>query len=184
MEKDKIININDIRINMPVRVKIKDITLDETNPNEMTEADMKALMESIKRDGFDDPIITNKDLVVADGHHRVIAARRLGMSEISAVVLDMDEVSRRRIRQVRNKLKGKHDKKKDLADFEWFKEQHAIPELKAFLPGEINNIDLALEPPEIKDDKTDNVSKLGSLVVECPNCKHKFKRGESKKTEG
>ncbi len=53
--------------------------------------------------------ITNKDLLVADGEHRLRAAKELGMKRVSVVRLPLGEVDRRMIRQVMNKLRGEHD---------------------------------------------------------------------------
>jgi ParB-like chromosome segregation protein Spo0J len=69
----------------------------------------KALKESIKRYGFVVPIITNKDLLVADGEHRLKAAKELGLKQLSVVRLPVDDVDRRLIRQVMNKIRGEHD---------------------------------------------------------------------------
>ncbi len=69
----------------------------------------KALKESITRYGFVVPIITNKDLLVADGEHRLKAAKELGMNQVSVVRLPVDDVDRRLIRQVMNKIRGEHD---------------------------------------------------------------------------
>ena len=68
-----------------------------------------ALKESIKRYGFVVPIITNKDLLVADGEHRLKAAKELGLKQLSVVRLPVDDVDRRLIRQVMNKIRGEHD---------------------------------------------------------------------------
>jgi len=68
-----------------------------------------ALKESIKRYGFVVPIVTNKDLLVADGEHRLKAAKELGLKQVSVVRLPVDDVDRRLLRQVMNKIRGEHD---------------------------------------------------------------------------
>jgi len=75
----------------------------------MSARQFKALKKSIKRWGFIVPIITNRDYLVADGEHRLKAATDMGMKRVSVVRLPVDEVDRRMIRQVMNKIRGEHD---------------------------------------------------------------------------
>ena len=49
------------------------------------------MKKSIRRCGFIVPIITNKDLLVADGEHRPEAAKALGMKQVSVIRLPVDE---------------------------------------------------------------------------------------------
>jgi ABC-type transport system involved in cytochrome c biogenesis ATPase subunit/N-acetylglutamate synthase-like GNAT family acetyltransferase len=90
-------------------VSVEQLKIDSENPNRMTRRKLEALKKSIQRYGFVVPIITNKNLLVADGEHRLKAAKALGMKQISVVRLPVDEVDRRLIRQVMNKLRGEHD---------------------------------------------------------------------------
>lgn len=103
-------------------VKTIDIKVDGKNPNRMSEYQKEALKDGIRRWGFIVPIVTNKDLVLADGEHRLEAAKSLGMEEVPAVVLDVDEVDRRLLRQVMNKLKGQHDPIVDSGEFQFLAE--------------------------------------------------------------
>lgn len=90
-------------------VDVDALRVDGQNPNVQSARQFKALKESIKRYGFAVPIITNRDLLVADGEHRLKAAKELGFKQVSVVRLPVDEVDRRLIRQVMNKLRGEHD---------------------------------------------------------------------------
>jgi ABC-type transport system involved in cytochrome c biogenesis ATPase subunit/GNAT superfamily N-acetyltransferase len=90
-------------------VSVDAFRIDNENPNRMSRRKLEALRKSIQRYGFVVPIITNKNLLVADGEHRLKAARALGMKQVSVVRLPVDEVDRRMIRQVMNKLRGEHD---------------------------------------------------------------------------
>jgi ABC-type transport system involved in cytochrome c biogenesis ATPase subunit/N-acetylglutamate synthase-like GNAT family acetyltransferase len=90
-------------------VPVKALKVDNENPNHMSPRKLEALKKSIQRYGFVVPIITNRALVVADGEHRLRAAKALGMKQVSVVRLPVDEVDRRLIRQVMNKLRGEHD---------------------------------------------------------------------------
>jgi len=90
-------------------VDVGSFKVDNENPNRMSPRRLEALKKSIQRYGFVVPIITNKDLIIADGEHRLKAAKALGMKQVSVVRLPVDEVDRRLIRQVMNKLRGEHD---------------------------------------------------------------------------
>ena len=90
-------------------VSVDLLKTDGANPNKLSPKRFSALKKSIQRFGFVVPVITNKDLLVADGEHRLKAAKALGVREISVVRLPVSEVDRRLIRQVMNKLRGEHD---------------------------------------------------------------------------
>lgn len=64
----------------------------ERNPNEMDEAKLDALSQLIEKYGFLQPILAtpnhNGTWTIVDGHHRSIAARRAGLTEVSAIVKD------------------------------------------------------------------------------------------------
>jgi len=55
-------------------VDVDKLRVDGQNPNVQSRRQFKALKESIKRYGFVVPIVTNRDLLVADGEHRLKAA--------------------------------------------------------------------------------------------------------------
>lgn len=112
--------MTDTEINVPSVeiIPIASLTTDSNNPNRMSDKQHKALAESIKRWGFLVPVITNKDLLIADGEQRYTVAKSLGMKEIPTIILPVDDVNRRLIRQVMNKLRGEHDLVADAMEFE------------------------------------------------------------------
>ena len=90
-------------------VDVDSLRIDQHNPNVMGARQFEALKKSIKRWGFVVPIVTNRKFVIADGEHRLKAAKDLGMKQVAVVRLPVDEVDRRMIRQVMNKIRGEHD---------------------------------------------------------------------------
>jgi hypothetical protein len=62
--------MSEISIPMPEKVKLKDLKFDGENPNKMTKEQRARLRVSIQKFGDIIPIITNKDLLVADGQQR------------------------------------------------------------------------------------------------------------------
>ena len=123
--------------NMPTieYVKIEDIKSDGANPNRMTKLNLRALERNIKKYGFLTPVITNKDLLIADGEHRLQAARSIGMTEVPVFRLDVNEVDRRMLRQIMNKLKGEHDRESDLIEYQFLYNEKSFEEFRELLPS-------------------------------------------------
>ena len=90
-------------------VDVETLRVDGNNPNKLSVRRYEALKKSIQRWGFVVPIISNKDFLVADGEHRLKAAKDLGFKQVSVVRLPVDDVDRRLLRQVMNKIRGEHD---------------------------------------------------------------------------
>lgn len=98
-------------------VAVELLATDGKNPNKMAPEQLEALKKNIQKFGFIIPIVTNEDLLVADGEHRLTAARALGMEAVPVVRLPLKEVDRRTLRQVLNKLKGSHDPGLDIEEY-------------------------------------------------------------------
>lgn len=98
--------------------KVSDLKTDGKNPNRMTKEQHDRLATSIKKYGFIVPIITNKDLLIADGEQRWTVAKSLGMAEVPVIRLPVEEVDRRLLRQVLNKLRGEHELLLDAEEFD------------------------------------------------------------------
>ncbi|MEW6295943.1 MAG: ParB N-terminal domain-containing protein [Candidatus Diapherotrites archaeon] len=94
-------------------VNVNLLKVDGRNPNRMMSTQKKALKKNIKEFGFIVPIITNKDLLIADGEQRMNTAIELGMNEVPVIKLPLEDVDRRILRQVLNKLKGEHERELD-----------------------------------------------------------------------
>lgn len=122
-------------------VDVDKLRLDGQNPNVQSKRQFKALKESIKRFGFVVPIVTNKDLLVADGEHRLNAAKALGMKQVSVVRLPVEDVDRRLIRQVMNKIRGEHDLFLDAEEYYHIASEGSRDLLKSLL----NESDLRIE---------------------------------------
>jgi ParB-like chromosome segregation protein Spo0J len=114
-------------------VKLSELKTDGNNPNRMNKEQLERLKASIKKWGFIVPIITNKDLLIADGEQRYSAAKALEMSEVSVIRLPVEDVDRRLLRQVLNKLKGKHDKELDQFEYERIIQAGKEEDLKYYL---------------------------------------------------
>jgi len=135
------------------RISIDKITTDNDNPNKMNEEQFIALKKAIEKYGYLVPIIVDKNLKIADGEHRYLAYKEMGMKEIPAYVLDISDPDRRILRQVMNKLRGKHDYELDLGEFELLKKAGKLEDLGELLPEiDIKQVLDDLIPESIKED--------------------------------
>jgi ParB-like chromosome segregation protein Spo0J len=123
----------EIQIPMSERVRLEDLKFDGCNPNRLSREGMERLKASIRRWGDIVPIVTNKDLLVADGEQRALAMKELGMTECSVIRLPVEDVDRRLLRQVLNKLRGEHLKELDAEEFKLIIDAGAEEELKSLL---------------------------------------------------
>jgi ParB-like chromosome segregation protein Spo0J len=170
----------EISIPMSERVKISDLKFDQDNPNRMSRAQLDRLKASIKRWGDIVPVVTNSELLVADGQQRVTAMRELGMTECSVIRLPVKDVDRRLLRQVLNKLKGKHNKELDSAEYLRILEQGEKEDLKALLEA------VGEELPEDLDDReiSFSIPETYEIIVECKDEADQKRIFEKLKLEG
>jgi ParB-like chromosome segregation protein Spo0J len=123
----------EIQIPMSERVHLEDLRFDNCNPNRLSREGMERLKSSIRKWGDIVPIVTNKDLLVADGEQRAVAMKELGMTECSVIRLPVEDVDRRLLRQVLNKLRGEHVKELDAEEFRIIVDAGAEEDLKYLL---------------------------------------------------
>jgi ParB-like nuclease domain len=98
-------------------LKIADLVIDPDNPNYMTEEQMEALRESMRKFGYLAPVTVDQDNMIADGQHRVQIYKEFGKQYINGYKLNLTDNDRRMLRQVQNKLKGQHEPGKEHAEF-------------------------------------------------------------------
>lgn len=84
------------------RIKINEIIPYENNPRNNKNA-IDKVAESIKEFGFTNPILLDKDNVVIAGHTRLEAAKKLNLTEVDCVYLDLTEEQAKAYRLVDNK---------------------------------------------------------------------------------
>jgi len=112
---------------------INHLRVDGDNPNRMTDRQHASLKSSIEKYGFIVPIITNKDLLIADGEQRWFVAKDIGMQQVPVIKLPVEDVDRRLLRQVLNKLRGEHELIADAYEFERIIQQGHEDDLKHLL---------------------------------------------------
>ena len=77
-----------VKIPAPRLIEISKLKVHPNNVKEHPEKQIKNLVQLIKWVGFKDPIVIDKDNNVKAGHGRLLAAQRLGMTEVPIVLLE------------------------------------------------------------------------------------------------
>lgn len=145
-----------------VKLNIKDIIPYERNAKKHDKKQIENVMESIRQFGFVQPVVVDSDNVLIIGHCRFMAAKRLEMNEIDAVVAkNLTKEQADKLRLLDNKL-NESEWDYDLLledipelDFSGFDIDWGLPEDKA--SG--NNIEED-EPPKLPEQA---ISRLGDI---------------------
>jgi hypothetical protein len=149
-------------------VAVADLKTDQQNPNRMTKEQHERLSASIKKWGFIVPIITNKDLLIADGEQRWTVAKSLGMTQVSVIRLPVEDVDRRLLRQVLNKLRGEHELLLDAEEFEKIIDLGHKDDLKYLLDltdAKLERYLNELHPPKDEDYEIPEIDKVQTDIV-------------------
>jgi ParB-like chromosome segregation protein Spo0J len=170
----------EIPIPMSEKVKISDLKFDQDNPNRLSLAQLDRLKASIKRWGDIVPVVTNSELLVADGAQRVIAMKELGMTECSVIRLPIKDVDRRLLRQVLNKLRGRHNKELDSAEYLRIIEQGGKEDLKALLESVGERLPIEVDERDISY----SVPATYEIIIECKDEAYQKQTYDKLKSEG
>ena len=147
------------------RVIVEDLRLlqrDGQNPNKMTEKQKAFTWKSLCDFGWIYPIVTNKDGMLTDGEQRVDVCLEHGEFFGPVLRLPIQDVDRRILRQVLNKLKGTHDKLLDAQEFQRIREADGEEDLKALL----NITDKTLEQYDKLLDDAKNSAEGGDILLD------------------
>lgn len=87
-------------------MKLAEIRLEPGNPRKMSEEKRDRLRRSIRELGFKDPVTVDQDLILIDGYHRLNIAWELGLGEVPAVIVNIEESKRRILGLALNSIKG------------------------------------------------------------------------------
>lgn len=170
----------EIPIPMSERVKISELRFDQDNPNRLSLAQLERLKASIKKWGDIVPVVTNNELLVADGEQRLTAMKELGMTECSVIRLPVKDVDRRLLRQVLNKLRGKHNRELDSAEYLRIVDEGEKEELKLLLNSVGEKLPIEVEDREVSF----SVPGTYEIIVECKDEADQKTKYEKLKLEG
>jgi ParB/RepB/Spo0J family partition protein len=113
------------------------------NPNEQNEKTFDSLVERIREDGIDEPILVYPELikmqptgkyVIYSGHHRVKAAKVVGLTKVPAIIREGWDEDRYALELVtRNNLTGKMNPHKFTELFDRLKKKYDPEQLKKMM---------------------------------------------------
>ena len=118
---------------MPLLEDIRLIEKDQNNPNITTLRQQEQIWASLQKYGWTYPILTNKDGILVDGETRTEICKQHNEFFAPVLRLPVNDVDRRMLRQILNKLKGKHNKELDAAEYMRIIEQGEKDYLKTLL---------------------------------------------------
>jgi DNA modification methylase len=83
---------------------------DPANPRRIDEHELEALTRSLRTWGFVQPVLARReDSTVIGGHQRLVAARRLGVTEVPVIWLDLSTEQARLLNLALNRISGTWD---------------------------------------------------------------------------
>ena len=102
--KGKLMNENLIEIK-----NIADLKKAEYNPRKLTSKQRLDLLDSLKKYGFVEPVVINKDNTIIGGHQRVACWKELGNVVVPCLVLDLKKEDEKELNIRLNKNTGDWD---------------------------------------------------------------------------
>lgn len=161
MEKKTTIKVPDAFL--PLIEDIRLLQSDNQNPNRTTIKQQEQIWNSLKKYGWAYPIIVNKDGVYCDGEQRAEVCKKHNEFWVPVLRLSVTDVDRRMLRQILNKLKGRHNKDLDAAEFKRIAELGEKESLKALLASVGERL-----PYDIDDKKESMmIPETWELIIEC-----------------
>ena len=148
---------------VPLLEDIRLLKSDEQNPNRTTVKQREQIWKSLSKYGWTYPIIVNKEGVFTDGEQRAEVLKEHGEFFAPVLRLAVSDVDRRMLRQILNKLKGKHSKELDEAEYIRILQQGEEEDLKALLSS------VGEKLPQDLDEKESSftIPETYEIIVEC-----------------
>jgi ParB-like chromosome segregation protein Spo0J len=151
------------------------------NSRTHSDAQVAQIAASIKEFGWTNPILVSGDNTIIAGHGRVLAARKLGIEEVPAIVLDhLSKPQQRALVIADNQLALNAGWDMDMlkAEIEDLNLTFDL-DILGFDDGELQRI---LNEPNFEAGTEDDQGKLDQLdpkMVICPKCQHEFDSREA-----
>jgi hypothetical protein len=178
MEKKTTIKVPEAYL--PLLEDIRLLEADQNNPNVTTIRQQEQIWASLQKYGWAYPILTNKDGTYVDGETRGHVCLEHGEFFAPVLRLSVTDVDRRMLRQILNKLKGKHNKELDAAEYMRIIEQGEKDGLKALLASVGERL-----PQELLDREFSvTIPATYEIIVECRDEKYQKEVFEKLKSEG
>jgi hypothetical protein len=178
MEKKTTIKVPDAYL--PLLEDIRLLQSDQQNPNRTTINQQEQIWRSLQKYGWTYPIITNKDGTYVDGEQRGQICLQHGEFYGPVLRLPVSDVDRRMLRQILNKLKGKHNKELDAAEYMRIIEQGEKDCLKTLLAS----VGEKLPQDLLEREFSVSIPATYEIIVECKDEANQRSIFEKLKSEG
>ena len=165
---------------LPLLEDIRLLQGDNQNPNRTSINQQEQIWRSLQKYGWAYPIITNKDGIYADGEQRTEVCKQHNEFYAPVLWLPVTDVDRRMLRQILNKLKGKHNKDLDSAEYMRIMEQGEKDYLKALLAS----VGEKLPQDLLEREFSVSIPATYELIVECKDEAEQRRFFEKLKLEG
>jgi ParB-like chromosome segregation protein Spo0J len=165
---------------LPLLEDIRILKSDQDNPNRMTIKQHEETWRSLKKYGWTYPIVTNKEGVFADGEQRAEVCKQHNEFYAPVLRLPVSDVDRRMLRQILNKLKGKHNKELDAAEYMRILEQGEKDSLKMLLAS----VGEKLPQDLLEREFSVSIPATYEIIVECKDEADQKRIFEKLKLEG
>ena len=149
-----------------VTIKISDLTPYERNAKLHPREQIEQIKESIKENGFNDPIaVWGEKNIIVEGHGRLIACKELGYKTVDCIRLDhLTDEQRRAYTLIHNKLTLNSGFDDELLSLE-------LEELNGLgidvIGFDLEDIEIDDDEPKEREDLSENVKEVYEVVVEC-----------------
>jgi hypothetical protein len=178
MEKKTTIRVPEAYV--PLIEDVRLLSADLQNPNCTTLKQQEQIWRSLQKYGWTYPILTNKDGLLVDGETRTEICKRHAEFFAPVLRLPVTNVDRRMLRQILNKLKGKHNKELDAAEYMRIIEQGEKDGLKALLAS----VGERLPHDLLEQDLSVSIPATYEIIVECRDEHYQKETFEKLKLEG
>jgi len=150
------------------------------NPKEHPPEQVDKIADSIRRFGWDQPIVVDGEGVIIKGHGRLKAAQQIDLEHVPAVVRDdLSDAEKRAARIADNKVaESGWDDDLLAVEVELLEESDIAAEASGLDSGEVSS--LTGDPPDFGPVPEDEQPRLdesdadGGSGVSCPQCGHEF----------
>jgi hypothetical protein len=178
LEKKTTIKVPDAYL--PLLEDIRLLQADQNNPNVTTIRQKEQIWNSLQKYGWTYPILTNKDGTLLDGEQRTEICKQHGEYFAPVLRLLVTDVDRRMLRQILNKLRGKHNRELDSAEYLRIIEQGEKEPLKALLASVGERLPEDLDEHEFSV----TIPATYEIIVECKDEANQKSIFEKLKSEG
>jgi hypothetical protein len=165
---------------LPLLEDIRLLQTDQDNPNRTTIRQQEQIWLSLQKYGWTYPILTNKEGTLLDGEQRTQICKEHGEFFAPVLRLPVTDVDRRMLRQILNKLRGKHNRELDAAEYMRIIQQGEKDCLKALIASVGERL-----PEELLERETSiTIPATYEIIVECRNESDQKQIFEKLKMEG